>query len=101
LATSSIGREDSSDFIPHSLEDSELFLFISHHVRRIIKREMMAIYLSREHRTHLVGISTHGDDGFHLLVKKLVQMLGSITGNIDAYFCQSFDGERMHITRWL
>lgn len=92
-----ISFEDAADFIADATENSHLLLFRAGGMSRVIEAPVVAVYLTGKHRANLVGIATDGDDGFHILRKEFIEVLGLMMGDVDADFGHRFDGERMNI----
>ncbi len=64
----------------------------------IVESPMITIYLSGKHRADLIRVAADGDDRFHRLIQKCVEMFGMMSGEIDADFLHRPDGKRMHVS---
>lgn len=95
---SGVGFEDLANLIAHATEYGESLLGSAGRVRGIVETPMMPVHLAGKHRTHLVGIAAHGDDGLDRLMEELVQVLRLVAGNVDADFRHHLNGEWMNVT---
>jgi hypothetical protein len=97
-ATGGVGFEDAADFIANAAEGSEFFFVRAGGVGGIIETPMVPVDLPGKDGTGLIRIAANGDDGFHWPIKKLVQVLGTMGGDIDTDFVHDLDGQRVNIT---
>lgn len=58
----------------------------------------MPVDLSGEHRAGLIRIATHGDNGFHRLLEKIVHVLAVVPTDIEANLPHHFDAEGVHVS---
>ncbi len=93
-----VGFENKFDLLPNSPERLENFFVTSLGVRWIVKAPMIAANLSWIHRARLVGVAADGDHGVYILTKKVMHVLGTMTGDIDADFRHHFNRQRMNVS---
>ena len=71
-----IGFENALYFVTNTAKDRELILVRALRLGWIVKPPMVTIYLAREDRTGLIGVSADSDHGLDfVLTKKFLQML--------------------------
>ena len=75
VAACGVGGKDAMDFIADTPKDGKLLLFRTRGMRRVIESPMITIRLAWKNRARLIGITTNGDDGFHRLSEKFVEVL--------------------------
>jgi len=63
-----------------------LFRVAAGGVGGVLERPVVTVELAGEDRAGLVGVAADGDHGFHLLGEELVEVLGSVRGDVDADF---------------
>ena len=95
--TFGIRGKDFQNLIADAAEDSELLLFRTRGMRRIIEGPVVATHLTGKHGACLVGVAADGDDGFHLIVEEKIHVFRVVTRDIDANFFQRSDRERMNV----
>ena len=95
----SVGFEHALYLVPHAAEHLHLFLVTAHGVRGIVEAPMIAIHLAGKCRARLIGVTANCDDRLDGLPKKVVHVLGSVCGDVDADFGERFDGERVNVSR--
>ena len=66
-------------------------------VSRIVEGPMVAVYLTRIHRTHLISIAAHRDHRLDRLLEEEVHVFRGVAGDVDADFSQRPNGQRVYI----
>ncbi len=99
--TGCVGFEDELDFVADAAEGVDEFFALSLCVRRVFEAPVVAIYLAGKGRARLVGVSANGDHGVDPRVEELVEVLGSVSGYVDADFLHDLYGLWMHVARGL
>ena len=99
--TGGVGFKDEFDLVASATKLGENFFIGACRVGGIVKSPVVAVYLSRKHRTRLVRIATDRDDCINLLIEEFAQVLGAMAGNVDADFLHDLDSFGMNVTGWL
>ena len=99
MTTCRVGFKNLPEFIPYTPKNSKLLLITSDGIGRILKAPMMAVDLAGKYRASLISITANGNDGFHLLLQKLLEGLGAMVGNIDSNLLHHLNGLGVDIAR--
>ena len=56
---------------------------------------------TRKRGARIIGVVAHGHNDLHARVKKLIEVFGLMSGDVDPDLPQRLDGLRMHVTGWI
>ena len=85
------------DFIPDPPEFREHLIFGPSCFCRIVKSKMKPVFdCADERRTSLSSMITDSYDVIERIIDELIDVLGSITADVNADFLHHFDGERVN-----
>ena len=81
--TSSVGAEDFPDLVAYPAKNRKNLFFTSSGFGRIVKAPVVPFHYPGKYRTRLVGISTDRDHRVHFLIQEFLEVLRTVTRNVD------------------
>jgi len=87
-----------TNLIAHAAEGGVDFLLTSGGFGGILKGPVVFLGLAGEEGAFLIGIAAHGDDGVHVLLQKIIQVLGGVPVDINADLGHDLNGHGVHVT---
>src|SRR6266403_1253713 len=81
--TGSVGAENFPYFVAHPAKNSENLFFTSRSFGGIVKAPVVSFHHPGKYRTRLVGVSTDRDHRVHFLIQEFLEVLRTVTRNVD------------------